>query len=192
MRNRSQFGPVRERGIAMIEALITIVILAFGILGLAGLQARMQVAEVESYQRSQALVLLDDMAYRLSANRANAAAYVTANPIGGAVGTGDAEPADCSAKAVGKDRDICEWSNALKGAAEQAGGAATGAMIGGRGCVELIAGVTPVSYRVTVVWQGLAATAAPVFTCGQNAYGANDALRRAVAKVVAVANLTPP
>lgn len=175
------------RGIMMLEALITIVILAFGLLGLAGLQAKMQAAEMESYQRSQALVLLDDMASRLSANRANAASYVTAS----AVGTGDGEPADCSGVAVGQLRDQCEWSNALKGAAEQIGGASVGTMIGGRGCIE-VAGADPPSYRVIVAWQGLTPTAVPGYTCGEGLYGANDAVRRVVAKVVAVANLIPP
>ena len=70
----------RERGVSLLEALITIVILAFGILGLAGLQSKLQTVEVESYARSQALVLLDDMAARLSANRGAAAMYATANP----------------------------------------------------------------------------------------------------------------
>src|SRR5438094_7630702 len=39
----------RERGVSLLEALITIVILAFGILGLANLHAKLQTVEVESY-----------------------------------------------------------------------------------------------------------------------------------------------
>lgn len=178
----------RESGVALIEALITIFILAFGILGLAGLQAKMQAAEMESYQRSQALMLLEDMAHRLSANRANAATYVTVNPIG----TGDGEPADCSGIAVGQLRDFCEWSNALKGAAEQLGGASVGSMIDGRGCIEQVAGAVPASFRIVVTWQGLTPTVAPSFDCAAGLYGGNDALRRAIAKVVSVATLTPP
>ena len=51
------------------------VIIAFGLLGMAGLQMRMQTSEMESYQRSQALLLLNDMANRIAANRNNAASY---------------------------------------------------------------------------------------------------------------------
>lgn len=178
----------RAGGFALIEALITIVILAFGILGLAGLQAKMQAAEMESYQRTQALMLLEDMTYRLSANRANAASYITATPVG----TGDGAPADCSGLAVGQPRDNCEWSNALKGAAEQLAGASVGAMVDGRGCIEQVAGAVPASYRVIVTWQGLTPTVVPSFDCAAGSYGANDALRRAVAKTVTVATLTPP
>jgi type IV pilus assembly protein PilV len=183
---------VHQQGVSLLEALITIVILAFGILGLANLQAKMQTAEVESYARSQALVLLDDMAARVSANRANAAAYVTPS----FVGTGEAvvQPSDCSGTAIGVARDICEWSNALKGRVElDASAIAVGAMIGGRGCIDQLAGIDPPSFRVAVAWQGLSPTIAPAagIDCAQALYGANDAYRRIVTKVVSVANLAP-
>ena len=186
MNARTPTNVNRQRGLSLLEALITIVILAFGILGLATLQAKMQEAEVESYARSQALVLLEDMAARLSAHRSVAATYVTASPLG----TGDAEPTDCSATALGVARDTCEWSNALKGGSELAGSARVGAMIGGRGCIEPLPGADPPSYRITVAWQGLSATVEPEVACGQALYGANG-LRRAVAKVVSIASLGP-
>jgi type IV pilus assembly protein PilV len=133
------------------------------------------------------LVLLEDMAARLSAHRPVAATYVTASPVG----TGDTQATDCSSTALGVERDTCEWSNALKGNTELSGSSAIGAMIGGRGCVEQLAGVDPPSYRVTVTWQGLSPTVVPSVGCGQSLYGANDALRRAVVKVVSIASLGP-
>src|SRR5450830_905077 len=104
-----------QRGTSLLEVLITIVILAFGLLGLAGLQGKIQQAEVESFQRAQATLLLADMYESISANRANAANYVSANPIG----TLDSQPTDCTTvtpRPPQADQDICEWSNALKGA----------------------------------------------------------------------------
>ena len=47
-------------------------------LGAASLQFRMQTAELEAYQRTQAIVLLQDMVARINANRKSAADYVTA------------------------------------------------------------------------------------------------------------------
>lgn len=176
----------RQRGLTMLESLVTIIVLAFGILGLAGMQAKMQSAEVESYARSQALVLLDDMAARLNANRTHAAAYVTATPAG----TGDSEPADCSVAALGADRDLCEWSNALKGGAEVINGSAVGAMIGGRGCIEQLAGVDPLSFRIAVAWQGLTPTVESGIPCAQGLYGGSG-FRRVVAKVVSIGNGAP-
>jgi type IV pilus assembly protein PilV len=86
-------------------------------------------------------------------------------------------------------RDKCEWSNALKGAAEKTGSSLIGAMIGARGCIEQLqlrdisVGVCkPGVYRVTVVWQGLNPTAAPSLTCASAfSYGSTTALRRAIA-----------
>ena len=64
-----------SRGFTMIEVLVTIAILMIGLLGLAALQTNATVAELEAYQRSQALVLVQDMADRISANKANADSY---------------------------------------------------------------------------------------------------------------------
>jgi type IV pilus assembly protein PilV len=77
----------KNMGSSMIEILVTIIILMIGLLGLAGLQGRAMTSQMEAYQRSQALILLKDMADRINANRVNAAAYVAA------VGTGAATPA---------------------------------------------------------------------------------------------------
>ncbi len=178
-----------QRGFSLIEVLVTIVILAFGLLGLAGMQARMLTMEMESYQRSQALLLLNDMASRLEARVADSGpAYVTASPLG----TDDSQPTSCGALAVGAARDHCEWSNLLKGAAEVSGTSNVGAMIGARGCIVQIqapdptAGVcTPGIYEVAVAWQGIAGTVAPNNTCGEGEYGADETLRRVVTARVA-------
>jgi len=148
-----------HRGFSMIEVLVTIVILLIGLLGLAGLQARALTSQMESYQRSQALILVKDMADRINANRKNINLYINNNPLG--TGT-TACPATTGNTTV--DNDLCEWRNALLGAAEKQGGANIGAMIGARGCIYQIAapaaGVAG-EYVVVVAWQGLNITAAP-------------------------------
>lgn len=175
----------------MLEVLVTIVILAFGMLGLAGLQSKIFVAEMESYQRAQAVVLMNDMVERINANRNNAATYVLG--AGTTLGTGDTQPADCSATAAGLARDKCEWSNALKGAAETSGSTKVGGIIGALGCITLIqakdetAGICrPGIYLVSVAWQGLNATSAPSATCGQNSFGSDDRLRRTISARVSI------
>lgn len=74
----------RQVGVSLIEVLVTLVILAVGLLGVMALQARLQQSEMETYQRSQALLLLDDLAARMTANRTAAASYVTgtSSPLG--------------------------------------------------------------------------------------------------------------
>jgi type IV pilus assembly protein PilV len=176
MRQRRAARPRnRQEGTSMIEVLVAIVIVVVGLLGLAGLQSRATLAEMESFQRAQALILLQDMVDRINANRRNSAAYVTTAPLGTGMSV-----ADCAAL-TGAAMDRCEWSNALLGAAETQAGAAIGAMIGARGCVEVLSATMPRRYRVSVVWQGLNPTAAPGGTaCGAGQYGANELSRRAV------------
>lgn len=179
--------PRAQRGASMIEVLVTIVIVAFGLLGMAGLQSRLQVSEMEAYQRAQALVLLNDMASRIATNRSAATGYVTA-----AIGSGDNCP---SATSFLQDIDKREWCLALQGAAEVAGGSKLGAVIGGRGCVDPLGNG---EYLVTIAWQGLIPLSAPPasVTCGQNLYNAvagsvcvNDLCRRVVTTVVRIAPL---
>lgn len=180
-------------GVTMIEVLVTMVIIAFGLLGMAGLQVRLQMSEMESYQRSQALMLLNDMANRITTNRNSAASYVTtaANPLGGVL-------ACPTAVATVADRDLKEWCEALQGAGEttSSGGVVSkiGTLVGGRGCVELVGS----DYLVTVVWQGNTPIAAPPASvaCGVNSYNgaagtpcANDLCRRPVTTLVRIATL---
>src|SRR5512135_2667124 len=84
-RSGRRCGRRRVAGFTMIEVLITLVVLALGLIGVIGLQARGQQAELESYQRGQGLALLQDMVDRINTNRAGAhsLSYVTSSPVGG-------------------------------------------------------------------------------------------------------------
>ena len=180
-----------QRGTTMLEVLVTIAILAVGLLGLAGLQSRLQVSEMESYQRAQALILLNDMASRISTNRSDAENYVTTSPLG-------ANMTCPTAVTTQKDRDKREWCNALQGSAETVGINSVGAMIGGRGCVESI-DATAGKYMITVAWQGLVPISAPPneVSCGQGSYNStttgaacvSDLCRRVVTTIVQIATL---
>lgn len=183
------------RGFTLLEVLVTIIVLAIGLLGLASLNSKVQVGQIESYQRAQAVLLLEDMLARINANRAQAAAYVTgpADPVG--YDPLDPDPAGCGT-APGAARDLCEWSNALKGAAEtSSGGTSVGAMNNARGCVELVQAADPTPgvcqpgiYRVSVVWQGMNLTVAPSddLACGEGQYG-DEAARRLIATLTVIA-----
>ncbi len=168
-----------QAGTSMIEVLISIVIVVLGLLGLAGLQSRAQLAEAESFQRAQAIVLLQDMVDRIQSNRKASMSYVTTGE-----GTGKSVQ-DCSAM-TGATLDLCEWSNALLGAAESAGGLKVGAMAGARGCVLNVTATMPREFLVSVVWQGINPTAAPGATdCGKSQYG-DEKTRRAITSSVII------
>ena len=179
--------PQRARGATMIEVLVSLLILTVGLLGVAGLQARMQTAEIEALQRAQAIVLLQDMVDRISANRRNTADYVTTDPLGV-----DAT-IDCSAPATIAAKDMCEWSDALAGGSETKTVSSVttklGAMNEARGCITNPVTTMPREVVVAVVWQGLVPTVAPTITsCGSGlaAYGTDGKLRRAMVARVKV------
>jgi type IV pilus assembly protein PilV len=168
-----------QHGAGMIEVLVAVLVIAFGILGFVGLQGQTAVSQLEGYQRTQALLLLNDMAQRMALNRDEAGAYL-ADDIGAA-----AAPEDCSAQPSRAATDLCEWSRLIQGAAEVQGNARLGAMIGARACITRPA---PNVYQISLVWQGLQATGAPATLCGRDAYASEDT-RRAVSTVVQMADL---
>jgi type IV pilus assembly protein PilV len=183
--------PPRQRGITLVEVLVTLVILAIGLLGLIALQARVQVLQAEAYQRAQALMLLKDMAGRLSNNRNDAAGYDLGGDADDFVGAGATCPATGTTR---RTRDIAEWCAALQGAGERLGASNVGAMVGGRGCIR---DVGDGEFLITVAWQGLAPVGAPPTSvpCGAGFFGAagtpcaGDVCRRVVTTVVIIPDL---
>jgi type IV pilus assembly protein PilV len=179
-----------QRGTTLLEVLVTLVILAIGLLGLAGLQTRLQVSEMEAYQRSQALILLNDMASRIASNRANAVDYATAYDSDKPLGVGMI----CPTGTASVETDAREWCEALQGASETFSGGNAGAMVGGRGCIDDLGDG---EYLVTVAWQGLTPISAPpdAVACGQGEYdgGGNcvdDLCRRTVTTIVRIGDLS--
>lgn len=168
----------RQRGAAMMEVLVTMLIIAFGMLGFVGLQAQSTLSQVEAYQRTQALILLNDMAQRITLNHTNAASYV-------ATSIGTTDPGDCTIGATLAARDVCEWSLLIQGSTETQGSAKLGAVTAARGCITAISAT---QYRVSLAWQGVQASGAPAATCGQDTY-ASENTRRAVTTVVSLATL---
>lgn len=168
------YSPRRLHGVTMLEVLVAILILTIGLLGTASMQSQMQATQVEAYQRAQAIVLLQDMVDRVNANRKNVDDYVTTSPLGTSL-------QDCSTLTAVADKDKCDWNNALFGAAELQGTQTLGAMIGARGCITNPVTSMPREVVVAVAWQGLRPTIVPGgTTCGQNLYGTDDRVRRAM------------
>lgn len=184
-------GPRSGGGFTLLEVLIAIVVFAFGILGLARMQMKTSLASAEAMQRGQVIQLVQDMVDRIASNRSNADAYVQANEI---EASGPAE--DCTAVAAGAPRDLCEWTNLLRGVAAADAGTGTqlGSVLGARGCIRQLtngAGTTiERSYVVSVAWQGLVSTAAPESDCGEGQFD-EEPKRRVYAFTLRIANLGP-
>lgn len=65
-----------SKGLGMTEVLISMLILSVGMLGMAGLQIRGLQASHDSYYRTQAVTLVQDMADRMRTNLGNIGSYV--------------------------------------------------------------------------------------------------------------------
>ena len=187
--------PLGNAGFTLIEVLVTLAVIALGLLGLAALQVRVHQAELEAYSRAQAIILLDDMANRINANRATAQCYAFAttggSPYLGVPDAGHTAPLTCAGygdtntqqRAVS---DLNEWDAGLQGTAEQVGANAVGGALGARGCVTYDAATQ--TYTVAVAWQGIVDTAAPAVACGNSAYG-RESQRRVVWTTLKIATL---
>lgn len=192
-----------QRGFSLIEVLVSLAILVFGLLGIAGLMVKGQKASYEAYQRQQALALAQDMVERIRANPLGAASYETGVADGagmpGYSGT-IAAATQCVAGACTADQlaafDLQEWDRQLFGSSERLGGNRIGGIIRARGCVEQTD--DPTRYVVSVSWQGDVPTSAPsavackaadgvadwpVSDCGFGLYG-QETLRRMVSLCV--------
>jgi type IV pilus assembly protein PilV len=64
-----------QQGVTLLEVLISIVVLAIGLLGYAGLQTVSLKNNLSAYHRSQATMLAYDVIDRIRANRPNCASY---------------------------------------------------------------------------------------------------------------------
>lgn len=180
-------------GFTLLEVLISIVIFAVGLLGISSLQLKLQTAQVENYQRTQAVLLISEITERIKANRDAVADYVTGTSS--PVGVGDSLASDCSDTSLTEaQRDLCEWSQVLKGSSENAGVLKLGAMEGARGCIETISPPDPSvgvcaagSYRVTLAWQGTIETVAPasLYSCAAGQYG-DEKLRRVMSSNITI------
>ena len=172
----------QRRGFTMIEVLVTLVILLFGLLGIAGMMAKGQRAAYEALQRQQALAMVADMAERILGNRTQAAAYATAAPLTQPAGASyglyyadllksnitNCAGANCTAADLQR-YDIAMWEGLMLGYSERmvAGTTSVGGILNANGCiVELtntsancpaapaVDSVFTRTMRISVAWQG--------------------------------------
>lgn len=193
-----------QTGFSMMEILVTMLITLIGLLGIAALQAKAQQAEMESYQRAQALVLMSDIVDRININRATASCFIittnttTGTPFMGAAGTGHMAASACAASTAAyntqADAAINALDSLLEGSAEVLNSNNVGAMIGARACIsydsttELDSVSGTGLYTVVVSWQALGDLTPPTANCANGLYG-SETKRRAVSTSFRIANL---
>ncbi|MDD2724767.1 MAG: type IV pilus modification protein PilV [Methylovulum sp.] len=98
-------------GFTLIEVLIAMLVLAAGLLGLAGLQATSLGNNQGAYNRSQATQYANDLADRIRANAGAVGSYI-ADPTTAAAKPGCQSTTGCSPADMAEN-DLYEWNLAL-------------------------------------------------------------------------------
>ena len=129
--------PRRIRGFTMVEALVALVVLAVGMLGIAGLYVTTLRSGSSAIFRMQAVNLATDMADRIRANR-NAGLFYNDAPAGNnCFGTG---ATDCTPEQMAQN-DLLLWNTQL-----------AQILPSGTGTVVVAGASAPFSYTITVTW----------------------------------------
>lgn len=195
---RRLLRPIAQQiGFSMLEVLVAMAVVVVGILGIIGLQTFAHQSEFESYQRAQALIMLNDIVEKVNVNRASARCFsvtgTAGTPYFGTTGAGHIGTINCSSGFYNEESRLLanaamtSWNAALQGATESRGGTSISAMIGARGCVSFDAATN--IYTAAVVWQGLTSTYnLASIPCATGLYG-GDANRRVVWTTFRIANL---
>lgn len=153
------------RGFTLVEVLVTLVILVFGMLGLAGLIVKGNRAAYEAYQRHQALSLAYEMVERIKSNQAMIQTdpvtpsinttltdrYVVEAPLATPVGAPTLPKwndlgvsiLDCKAAVCTREQlvqyDVATWEGLVGGVTEvdtPTGLRRYGGLVNARGCIE--------------------------------------------------------
>jgi len=178
-----------QRGLSLIEVLVTTIVFSVGLLGVTGLNAVSQRASFEAVQRSTASQLGYALLEDIRGNSDALATYLAAGDLGrGSIGAEPAPACDdpaapCTAQQFAV-HGLWEWEQALDGALETAAGVATGGLLAPTACITgPVGGGGPGIYNVTIVWRGgseLADAALNNCGAGTGLYGAGNDLRRMV------------
>lgn len=135
MRGLNVPAPRQERGMSLIEVLVSVVIIAIGLLGIAAMQSMALRGGQSSLESSQAVMQTQSILESMRANRANAGAYNMAGMLCDSAGV-------VSGNARAQE-DLSNWLASLKASIGTATDATT--------CGQVVAGANG-AWTVIVQW----------------------------------------
>lgn len=135
-----------QRGFTLIEILVTVFILAIGLLGLAGLILEGMRNNQGAYLRTQASILAYDMADRMRANKERASDYAGFSTDGATTTLPGCATEDTGCTPAGQAQvDLVEWARQIQGV-----GSDMALLPGGVGSIQHDAATS--RYTITVTW----------------------------------------
>ncbi|MBZ2170105.1 MULTISPECIES: type IV pilus modification protein PilV [Marinobacter] len=161
---KGRAGGQREKGFTLIEILVTLFILAIGLLGLASLLFEGMLNNQGAYLRTQASILAYDMADRMRANKDQATAYdnFTTDGASTALPACASQAAGCSAAGL-VDYDKAAWTRQIQNV-----GSNMTMIPGGIGTISHDAATN--TYTISVQWQEGSRSNAAGQIAGDNSY----------------------
>lgn len=153
--------PDNERGVGMLEVLITLFIMSVGLLGLAAMQTTSLKDSGDAIQRSKAVLFVADIIDRMRANPGGMADYavtLTQNVNNWAANncidsysdqhdTISGSATNCTAQEMAR-YDVYLWKEALNPSVTEEKGSG---LPNGQGSIQAVAGVTG-AFTITVQW----------------------------------------
>lgn len=138
----------RADGFTMVEAMVALVVLSVGMLGIAGLYVTTLRSGGGAIYRMQAVNLASDMADRIRANRDANLAYLGPAANNNCYGAGSV---DCPPKQMAAN-DLLVWQQQV-----------AAILPSGNGTLNVVAGAAttdPYTYTITITWLGAGDSAA--------------------------------
>jgi type IV pilus assembly protein PilV len=179
------YVPDKQRGVSLVEVLVTLVLISLALLGSASLQVMSKRSNYGAVQRTSAAHLANDYLSRMRSNRTALDSYLPGQELGGgSLGTQPGK--DCAGPdAACTDAEIATyeqwvWEQELDGAMETIAGVASGGLLEPTACVSGPIGGASGLYEVAIAWRGAIEHVNPdIHGCGEGSgkYGTDNEYR---------------
>lgn len=145
-------GLSRQDGFSLVEVLVTVFIVAIGLLAGAALQLISKKTSFDAVQRTSAAMLTREIVERMRSNPTALSSYLVDEVTEMTEPGTDCEAAECTPSLLAA-YDLWTWRNALLGNAETQGGDAAGGLSSPEGCIT--AGAACGRYDIAIAWRGV-------------------------------------
>jgi len=175
----------KQAGFGLVEVLVTLIIVAVGLLGAASLQLLSKRSNYDAAQRTTAAHLGQDLLERMRSNPSALINYMQDGTLGGGT-LGIAPPVACTDATVCTPEelaayDLWQWEQSLDGAMELQDGVEAGGLAGAQACVRGPVFGASGTYEIVIAWRGMTELVDPAADdCGSASgnYGNDNAYRR--------------